>query len=182
MSELIYPVARLLANPRVFFAVANMLEGPDGEVLKEAFYDLLEYPFDEAEDPNDIEFEAIEVHFKIDEEGNVQITLDSGLATVLSPIDGEFKANITNDSEMAATCAIYERLVKAICSANPDFTNNIALCSPPTPGNSWLRSEDGERFEGEFHLLTEPERQYRFCVDIIDVPNDILKATYTPKN
>jgi hypothetical protein len=81
---------------------------------------------------------------------------------------------------MAATTAIYERIVKAICTANPAFTNDIALCSPPTPGNSYLRSEDGERFEGSFHLLTDPERRYAFNVDIIDVPNDILRATYKP--
>lgn len=181
MSELIYPVARLLGNPRVFYAIANLLDGPEGEILKQTFYELIEHSLEDYENPEEIEFTANECHFRIDEEGNLQITLDTGLATILSPIDGEFRANITNDTEMAASCAIYERLVKAICSANPEFTNNIALCSPPTPGNSWLRSEDGERFEGEFHLLTEPERQYRFCVDIIDVPNDILKATYTPK-
>jgi hypothetical protein len=43
-----------------------------------------------------------------------------------------------------------------------------------------LRSDDGERFEGEFHLLTDPERQYSFHVDIIDVQEDLLKATYKP--
>ncbi len=182
MSEIFYPVHRLLGNPRVFFAIANFLNGPDGETLKEAFYDLIEYPFPDYEDPNDVEFDATEACFMIDDEtGNVQITLDTGLATILQAIQGEFKAQITNDSEMAASSAIYERLVKAICSANPDFTNNIALCSPPTPGNSYLRSKDGERFEGEFHLLTDPETQYRFNVDIIDVNADILHATYTPK-
>jgi hypothetical protein len=43
-----------------------------------------------------------------------------------------------------------------------------------------LRSDDGERFEGEFHLLSDPESQFAFAVDIIDVNADILKATYTP--
>ena len=68
----------------------------------------------------------------------------------------------------------------ALVEANPEFKNNIALCSPPTPGNSYLRSSDGERFEGSFHLLTDPERRYVFNVDIIDVPNDVLRATYKP--
>jgi hypothetical protein len=81
---------------------------------------------------------------------------------------------------MAAASAIYERIVKSIVEANPAFANNIALCSPPTPGNSYLRSEDGERFEGEFHLLSDPESQYAFHVDIVDVQADILKATYKP--
>jgi hypothetical protein len=181
VSEIFYPVHRLLGNPRVFFAIANILGGPDGEALKDAFLDLLEYNLGEYEDPNDAEFEATEACFHMEEgTGNVQITLDTGLATIMQPVQGEFKAQITNDSEMAASSAIYERLVKAICSANPDFTNNIALCSPPTPGNSYLRSEDGERFEGEFHLLTDPEREFKFQVDIIDVNADILHATYRP--
>ena len=83
---------------------------------------------------------------------------------------------------MAATSAIYDRIVKSLVEANPEFEGNIALVSPPTPGNSYLRSEDGERFEGAFHLLSDPERQYAFNVDIIDVNRDILRATYTPMN
>jgi hypothetical protein len=90
------------------------------------------------------------------------------------------KSQITNDHEMAATSAIYDRIVTAIVEANPAFDGDIALCSPPTPGNSYLRSSDGERFEGEFHLLSDPERQYAFNVDIIDVQGDILRATYKP--
>ncbi len=181
MTEIFYPVARLFANPRVFFAIANALEGPDADVLKETFYDLMEYNFSEAEDPLDIEFEADEVCFSIDiETGDVQVTLNTGLASILKPVEGEFKAQITNDHEMAAASAIYERIVKSIVEANPAFDGNIALCSPPTPGNSYLRSEDGERFEGSFHLLSDPERLYAFNVDIIDVQADILKATYKP--
>lgn len=181
MSEITYPVHRLLANPRVFYAIANLLGGPDGEVVKESFYDLLEFCLNDFEESEEIEFEATEVNFQIDaESGHVQITLDTGLATVLQPVEGEFKAQITNDTEMAASSAIYERLVKAICSANPEFTNNIALCSPPTPGNQYLRSDDGERFEGAFHLLSDPEREFKFQVDIIDVNADILQATYKP--
>lgn len=179
--ELVYPVDRLLSNPRVFFAISNFLGGPDGETLKDAFYDLMEHGLSDYEDPDEIEFLATEAHFSIDEiSGQVQIALDTGLASVLKPVEGEIKANITNDTEMAATTAIYDRLITAIVDANPDFRNNIALCSPPTPGNSYLRSEDGERFEGSFHLLTEPEREYSFNVDIIDVQENILRATYKP--
>ena len=181
MSEILYPVERLLANPRIFFAIANYLEGPDAETLKQSFYELLEHGFAELEDPDDCIFEATEVCFAIDAiDGSVQITLDTGIASVLKPVDGEIKGQITNDHEMAATSAIYARIITAIEEANPDFSGNIALCSPPTPGNSYLRSEDGERFEGEFHLLTDPERQYSFNVDIIDVQEDVLKATYKP--
>jgi hypothetical protein len=179
--EIFYPVERLLANPRVFFAIANYLGGPDGETLKQSFYELVEYGFGDYEDPEEIEFTAEEVCFAIDpEDGTLQMTLDTGLASILKPIEGEIKAQITNDHEMAATSAIYDRLVTAIVEANPEFDGNIALCSPPTPGNSYLRSSDGERFEGSFHLLSDPERQYSFNVDIVDVNADILKATYKP--
>ena len=181
MSEIFYPIERLFANPRVFYAIANYLGGPDGEILKQSFYELMEYGFEDYEDPTEIEFAADEICFSIDDEdGTVQLTLNTGMASILKPIEGEMKAQITNDSEMAATSAIYDRIVTALVEANPEFKNNIALCSPPTPGNSYLRSEDGERFEGSFHLLTDPERQYAFNVDIIDVPNDILRATYKP--
>lgn len=179
--EIFYPVERLLGNPRVFFAIANFLGGPDGETLKTAFYELIEHPFPDYENPDDIEFEPSEVCFALDEsDGTIQITLDTGLASILKPLDGEVKAQITNDMEMAATSAIYSRIVSALEEANPAFEGNIALCSPPTPGNSYLRSEDGNRFEGEFHLLTDPESQYTFNIDIVDVNADILKATYRP--
>lgn len=179
--EIFYPVERLFANPRIFFAIANYLEGPDGETLKQSFYELMEYGFGDYEDPEEIEFQADEICFSIDpEDDTLQMTLNTGLASILKPLEGEIKAQITNDHEMAATSAIYDRLVTAIVEANPDFEGNIALCSPPTPGNSYLRSEDGERFQGEFHLLSDPERQYAFSVDIIDVNADVLKATYKP--
>ena len=179
--EIFYPVERLFANPRIFFAIANYLEGPDGETLKQSFYELMEYGFSDYEDPEEIEFQADEICFSIDvTDGTVQMTLNTGLASILQPLEGEVKAQITNDHEMAATSAIYDRLITAIVEANPEFEGNIALVSPPTPGNSYLRSLDGERFEGAFHLLTDPERQYAFNVDIVDVNADILKATYKP--
>lgn len=180
MSEILYPVDRLLANPYVFFAIANRLNGPDGETLKGAFYDLMEFTLQDYDNPDEIEFAADEVCFSIDEEGTLQITLDNGMASILKPLEGEVKAQITNDHEMAATSAIYDRIVTAIVEANPSFEGNIALCSPPTPGNSYLRSNDGERFEGAFHLLSDPERQFAFNIEIIDVSQNILRATYTP--
>lgn len=181
MTEIFYPVERLFANPRIFYAIANYLGGPDGDTLKESFYELMEYGLEDIEDLSEATFEADEICFSIDpSDGAVQLTLDTGLASILKPIEGELKAQITNDHEMAATSAIYDRIITALVEANPDFKNNIALCSPPTPGNSYLRSPDGERFEGSFHLLTDPDRQYSFNVDIIDVNSDILKATYRP--
>ena len=71
MSQIIYPISRILANPRVLHAIANQLGGPDCETLKEAFYDLLEHELDDFEEADDCEFEAAEVCFRIFEEDDV---------------------------------------------------------------------------------------------------------------
>lgn len=179
--EIVYPVHRLLANPRIFFAIANYLGGPDGATLKDAFYDLIEYNFYDEEDVENCEFEATEIAFSLEEgDGTVHLALNTGLASILKPVEGEIKAQITNDHEMAASTAIYQRIVAAIEDTNPEFVGDITLVSPPTPGNQYLRSDDGERFEGAFHLLSDPDRQYEFAIDIVDVQQDILKATYKP--
>jgi hypothetical protein len=154
--------------------------GPDGESLKEAFLDLLEHGLDDFENPEDCEFQASEVLFRLQDDGTFEIILDNGLCSLMKPVEGETRAHITNDLQMAATTAIYQRIISAIEDTNPDFQGNIVLCSPPTPGNAYLRSDDGERFEGSFHLLSDPEREYSFNVDILDVQQDILKATYKP--
>lgn len=179
--DLVYQVSRLFANPRVFYAIANYLEGPDGHTLRETFYDLLEYDFIEEENPEDCEFDATEVIFTVDRDTRVvTITLNTGFACTLNPLENESETKITNDHEMSATSAIYQRIVAAIEETNEAFVGDIALVSPPTPGNQYLRSFDGERFQGSFHLLSDPERQYSFDIEIIDVQQDILKATYKP--
>ena len=177
MTSVIYPVSRLLANPRVFFAIANYLGGPDGETLKEAFYDMLEHHFDD-EPQEELEFEPEEICIRISDNEDVEMVFDTGLACVLNRLEGEFKTLITNDNEMSATSAIYARIITALEEANPEFIGNIALVSPPTPGNKYLRSEDGDKFEGHFHLLSDPDFTYAFVIDIIDVKEDILKARF----
>jgi hypothetical protein len=183
MTQIVYPVSRLLANPRIVYAIANQLGGPDGETLKDAFLDLLEHDLEDFDDADDVCFEADEVCFRIaedEEDGKVEIILSTGLMSVLEPLKGEFRTMITNDGEMAATSAIYSRLVKAIEETNPELSGNIALCSPPTPANQYLRSDDGDRFEGSFHLLTDPDKQFAFNVEIVDVKTDDLKAFIRP--
>ena len=180
-QQLIYPVARLLANPRIFHAISNYLGGPDADVLKETFYELLEHGFQDFEGPDECAFDSEEVCFLARDEGAAfEIVLDSGIAASLEAIEGEMRAQFSDDSEMAAASAIYQRLVAAIEESNPEFSGNIALCSPPTPGNFYLRSRDGDRFEGSFHLLSEPERLYSFNVEVIDVNTDQLRATIRP--
>lgn len=180
-NRVIYPLDRLLANPLIFHAIANRLGGPDGETLKSATYDLLEYGMEASGDLSECEFEADEVCFQCeDEDGRCEIILDNGLMSVLEAVEGEIRAAITTDGEFAASSAIYSRLVDAINESHPELKGDIALCSPPTPGNSFLRSDDGDRFEGEFHLLSDPEKTYSFSVEIIDINSNELKATINP--
>lgn len=180
-QQLIYPVARLLANPRIFHAIANYLGGPDADTIKETFYELLEHGFQEVEDPDECAFDSHEACFIVrGEESNFEIVLDTGIAASLEAIEGEMRAQFSNDSEMAAASVIYQRLVTAIEESNPEFAGNIALCSPPTPGNYYLRSRDGDRFEGSFHLLSDPDSLYSFNVEVIDVNSDQLRATIHP--
>ena len=180
---IVYPVSRLLANPKIFFAIANYLGGPDGETLRSAFYDLLEFELDldDDEDPDDCEFTAEEVCFSIEEDGTTcNIQFDSGLLSRLEAVEGEVKASITNDKELATASAIYQKLVSAIEVASPDLKGDIALCSPPTPGNSYLKSPDGNNFIGNFHLLSNPDTQYAFNVLVLDAKTEQLQATIRP--
>jgi hypothetical protein len=181
-DQVIYPVARILANPRTLYAIANIFDGPDVDTLQEAFYDALEFKIREAEDPDDYEFDCTEVCFRLHDNGDFEIIFDNGVQSVLQIIEGESKASITNDAEWAASTAIYQVIVDAIGEAEPDLAGNIALCSPPTPGNGYLRSHDGEHFEGSFHLLTDPEKLYAFHINIIDVTENKLQALIKPIN
>ena len=181
MNELIYPVDRLLSNPKVFFAIAKKLNGPDAETLKDLFYDLIESDINDAGSVDEVEFTADEVCFRHspDEPGVIQVILDTGTAAELRP-QGEYVAGISSKDELDITSTIYKRLVEAIIESRPEFAGDVVLCDPPMPSNQYLRSDDGESFNGEFHLLSDPDRTYGFSVEVIDIPNDILKATVFP--
>lgn len=180
-EQVIYPVQRLLANPRVFYAIAELFDGPDGETVQEAFYDAIEYKLPDAEDPSEFIFDCQEVCFRFyPESGDFHITLDNGVCSMLEVLEGELQAKINNDSEWAASTAIYQCIVDALEKADPNLSGNIALCSPPTPGNGYLRSPDGEQFVGSFHLLTDPEKLYAFHIDIVDVETNKLQAFIRP--
>jgi hypothetical protein len=179
--EIVYPVSRLLSNPRVFYAIANYLGGPDAETLRDAFYSLLEFEFDDFESPYDCEFDAEEVCFSVKDDGETcDIILDTGLMSHLESVKGEVKAQINDDKDLVTTSAIYKKLVSAIEEANPDLKGDVALCSPPTPGNSYLKTPDGNNFEGSFHLLSNPEEQFAFKVAVLDPESEELQAFIKP--
>jgi len=179
-NQIIYPTARLLANPKVFFAIANWFNGPDWETLADAFYDLIEQGIvDNTGDLTEATFEATEVCFreKPEEPEVFQVVLSNGLAIELRPNeDGDTYAAVRDADDLALVSTIYSRLVKALEEARPDMQGDIALIDVPTPANGYLRDEDGDAFRGSFHLLSDPEQKFSYVVDVIDISNDDLKA------
>lgn len=177
---IVYPVSRLLAQPKLFNAIANYLGGPDAETLRSAFFDMLEYGI-EDEDPEDCDFDAEEARFEVEEEGAVcTIAFDNGFQMRLEAVEGESRCNITNDSELSAAFAINRRLISAIEESHPELKDDIALESPPTPGNNFLSSQDGDHFVGVLHLRSNPDKKYAFNVLVVDPETDELKASIKP--
>lgn len=183
--QVIYPTIRLLANPKIFIAIANYLEGPDWETIAGAFYDLIEGEFLE-DDELEPEFLISECAFreKPDEMDVFQVVLPSGNAIELRPGDGDGDdkkySAITSEDELGIVSAIYGRLIRAIETECPELKGDIVLCDPPTPSNGYLRDENGDAFRGEFHLLSDPEKMYHFTVDVISMEDDDLKASVLP--
>lgn len=182
-TQIIYPTERLLANPRVFMAIAKVLEGPDWETLANAFYDLIEADVLEADSEDEAVFDMSEVCFRLKpEEPNViQVILQNGNAIELHPAEGEqYYSSIKTEEDFAITSTINSRLIRAIEEAAPEVTGDIALCEPPTPANEFLRDLENDCFSGQFHLLSDPDRLFDFRVDVVDLANDKLKATVHP--
>ena len=85
-----------------------------------------------------------------------------------------------NEDELGVVSAIYGRLVKAIEEAAPQYKGDISLSDIPTLANGFLRDENEDCFVGTFTLLSEPDKKFKFQVDIIDLHNDELTATVEP--
>lgn len=184
-KQIIYPVSRLLANPRIFMAIAKEFDGPDWEIIANAFYDLIEYDILNEEDPDDVAFNAPEVCFRLkpEHEEVLQIVLPDGNAVELHPTASsngdaeEYYAAIKTEEEFAITSSINARLIRAIEEAAPEVAGDIALCEPPTPANEFLRDLENDCFSGRFHLMSDPEKLYDFRVEVVDLSKDELKAS-----
>ena len=177
--QIIYPTDRLLANPRIFMAIANYFDGPDWETFRDAFYDLLEDEFeDNSEEP---EFSVPEVCFreKPEDETVYQVVLTNGMAIELKP-SGDSYAIVQNENDLGVVSAIYGRLVKAIEEARPDLKGDISLDNIPTLSNDFLRDQYEDCFRGTFSLLSDCDKKFRFKVDIVDLADDELTATVEP--
>ena len=185
-SQIIYPVERLLAHPRIFMAIANYFldefdDAPDWETLREATYDLLEGEFEDM----DVEprFEAPEVCFRIKpEEPEVyQVVLSNGNAIELKPTpDGDRYQVIESEEELGIASVIYGRLVRAIEAKRPDLKGDISLNDVPMFANGFLRDENGDAFRGTFSLLSSPDTKFNFVINVVDLEEDELEAEVTP--
>ncbi len=160
-------------------AIATELEGPEWQVFAEAFYDLMETEFEDAE-AIPVFDDEIECCFREDPEDEdvFQVILSTGSAIELRPDDNGDKYSVVNsEADFAAVSAIYGRLIKALEEERPDLKADIALVDIPTAGNGFLRDTDGNAFRGAFHLKSNPDEKFSFVVDVIDIPTDKLKAT-----
>lgn len=177
---IVYPVYRLFAQPNCFYAIAEYIGFRSPEVLQSSFYELMELEFDKLP-PEECEFSADEARFETEDDGEIcTISLDNGFMCRLEVSQSQVKSLIRNNREFLDSSAIYFRLVTAIEESNPSLRGDIALCSPPTPGNNFLSSEGGEYFEGTFHLKSNPDQKYAFKVTVEDVEKDIMKTTIKP--
>lgn len=179
-NQIIYKVDRLLANPRVFMAIANHFDGPDWETLADAFYELLESEFEDTD--TEPKFECPEVAFREspDDPEVYQVILATGNAIELKPNEEEGFSIVQSADELAVSSVIYSRLIKAIESARPDLAGNVSLDQVPVAGNDYLRGT-GDKFSGEFSLLTDSDKKFDFEVEIISIDNDDLRAVVTEK-
>ena len=180
--QIIYPTERLLANPKIFIAIANYFEGPEWETIAEAFYDLVESEFLEDDGKPDLLIcPEVCVRESPDDEDVYQVILSNGQAVELRSNEGEYVAAIKTEEDLGIVSAIYGRLIKAIEETKPEFEGDVALVDPPTPGNGYLRNADGNSFRGAFHLLSDPDKKYDFIIDVVDLNADDLRARISPQ-
>lgn len=177
--QIIWPTERLMANPKLFQAMANYFEGPDFDLFMATFYDLMEHEVEESENT---EFFMGECCFreKPDEPEVYQVILSNGNAIELRPTGENDYSVVRDEDDLGVVSAIYGRLIKAIEDARPDLKGNVALCNIPTMANGFLRDSDGDAFRGSFHLLSDPEKKFNFVVDVVDLDSDDLRARVEP--
>jgi len=176
--QIIWPIERLMANPRLFVAIADYFEGPDSDLFSSSFYELMEHEIEENENS---EFFLGECAFreKPEEPEVFQVILSNGNAIELKP-SGDAYSVVRDENDLGVVSAIYGRLIKAIEAARPDLEGNIALVEVPTMANGFLRDENGDAFRGKFHLLSDPTTEFKFVVDVVDLDKDDLRARIEP--
>ena len=177
--QIIYPTERLLANPRIFMAIADYFDGPDWETFRDAFYDLIEGEFEDMDVEPEFAIPEVAFREKPEDPEVFQVVLTNGMAIELKP-SGDSYSVVESEADLGVVSAIYGRLVKAIEQARPDLKGDISLDVVPTLANGFLRDEDGDCFRGTFTRLSDDTQKFRFKVEIIDMHEDELTATVEP--
>lgn len=168
-------------------AIANFFEegcdegGPDWTVWRDAFYDLLEGEFEDQDEEPAFEIPEFCFRQKPDEPEVFQVVMTSGMAIELRPDgNGESYHTVSSEEELGVASAIYNRLVRAIEQARPDLKDDISLGEVPVIGNDFLRSDDGDSFQGTFTLLSDGDKKFKYIVNIVDMEADELQAEVKP--
>ena len=177
--QIIYSTERLLANPRIFMAIANYFDGPDWETFRDAFYDLLEGEFEDSDIEPEFTIPEVAFREKPEEPEVFQVVLTNGMAIELKP-SGDSYSVVASEEDLSVVSVIYGRLVKAIEEARPDLKGDISLDVVPTLANGFLRDDDDDCFRGTFSLLSNNDQKFKFKVDIVDLAEDELTATVEP--
>ena len=188
-TQVIYPTHRLLGNPRVFWAIANSFDGPPGELIQDAFYDILEHHINELDDLEEADWGSSEFCFRMDDEreGVFQVIANSGQAVELHPQGdgtegGSRYSTIKNMEQLSVSSHIYTHLVRSLEEARPDLAGDIALVEMPSEANGFLRDKTGDKFAGQFHLMSDPDKLFNFEIDILDLNAGELKASVQEAN
>ena len=177
--QIIYPTERLLANPRIFMAIADYFDGPDWETFRDAFYDLIEGEFEDMDVEPEFSIPEVAFREKPEDPEVYQVVLTNGMAIELKP-SGDSYSIVESEEDLGVVSAIYGRLVKAIEQARPDLKGDISLDNVPSLANGFLRDEDDDCFRGTFSLLSNQDQKFKFKVDIVSLSDDELTATVEP--
>lgn len=188
-NQIGWPVERILRNPDIILAIANRLGFPHWEAMFEAFYLLLENELFEASrqvyegeviinDEDEMREQFIwsseEVMFTyFFEENTLQVLGDSGMMIQMqegtSPVIGrgeKRKSGIRNPEDFQISSTLYQGFIEQIEKEVPELKGDIVLCDPPVPSNNFLRDEETDMFIGFFHLISNPEKIYRFEITV----------------
>jgi hypothetical protein len=170
-KEFIYSVDALLKKPELFIQISEILEGPESEVLEEAFHTLLE---DVGSNKD-----GAYILFKSDSDQTHVILVVDGffISKVSLQLEWEWFCEIDGEEEFQLVSRLYEKFVRTIeQELPPSYAGNIALLDVPCPSNGFLQADDSESFMGYYHTLEDVEKLYEWVIKVTDPQTENLKA------
>ncbi len=176
---IVYPVARLLAEPRLIYAAAEYLNDIDGDLLKEAFLTAVEYAILYADGGFD-SAEEVKFHYDEEDENILYVSLDNGTTVTIEMIDPDHVTHVVTQQDLDTVSGLFSKLVKAIEDTDPSLKDDVSLSQIPSQANRWLCSEDGNFFVGDFHLRSDPDKRFSYKISVTDADTCQLSATIKP--